>query len=118
LKNYKLPKKVIEKALEDSIKKWEKIVKSCKFIDKASANCPLCKLYFRCHYFDEECIVMRATGHDGCRKSPYKKWIRHQENSHTDKFSSNYYRRKNCKICLKLAIEELNFLKSLRKKLI
>lgn len=102
-------KKETEEALEGSIKKWERIVKSTRALD--ADNCPLCDLYY---YKDcIGCPVHAKTGVRTCTGTPYAPWLDHQNNEHSFK---NNHRALNCKECLRLARKELKFLISLREK--
>ena len=86
-----------EDPLEISIQKWQDIVDG-KGKDLGSNNCALCEKFnnseFNCH----GCAVQQKTKRLGCRGSPYE--------IVTDE----------TKISKSLAQEELEFLKSLRKK--
>ncbi len=99
------------KALEGSIEKWERIVRSTRGVDRHSENCPLCNLYTSgCR----KCIVRQKTKRSSCSGSPFAKWNKHQWDDHAP---SRYPMRrfKGCEKCLKLAEAELEFLKSLRE---
>lgn len=60
------------KALRGSIRKWEKIVLGTG-VDKASENCPLCKVYIvrACR----GCPVYNTTGLIGCIGTPYVDYV-------------------------------------------
>lgn len=109
----------LKKALEGSIKKWEEIVESPEAMDEGPDNCPLCQLFdlaHDCKTSKEVCIIAKAVGDVGCRKTPYQKWIRHQEEAHLYDSLSDWHRITGCKTCLRLAKEELTFLKSLKER--
>lgn len=111
----------IKKALEGSISKWDAIVESPEAMDEGADNCPLCQLfdsvYGDCRNSGGMCIVVKAVGVTGCRKTPYVKWLSHQKRAHLFDSSPDWHRIAGCKTCLKLSKEELEFLKSLRKNL-
>jgi hypothetical protein len=98
------------KALQGSIKKWEKIVEG-KGSDKGYENCPLCKLFGdnRC----VECPVAIKMGIENCFDTPYDSWTNHQDEKH-DIWNSPY--KIECSKCKKIAEKELKFLKSLLPK--
>lgn len=102
-----------KKALEGSIKKWEKIL-SGKGTDEGGDNCPLCVKFIN-HIFVWEdgckgCPVKDRTRFRYCRGSPYAEWQEHQNYQHQ---AVNMVR---CDICKNLARKELEFLKSLMPK--
>ncbi len=102
--------KEIKVALEGSIKKWERIVRSTQAIDYGDTNCPLCKLFFpidKCG----GCPVAEKSNNWACENTPHEDWANHQEKEH----DSEYHRQPYCKECLRLAREELKFLESLRE---
>ena len=103
-------------ALKKSIAKWGKIAKSTKEMDLGRINCALCDLFgdFVC----EKCPVYKKTKKKYCRDTPYTEWSDHVID---DNYSFSYVgaglrRKPRCKECLRLAKEELNFLKSLLPK--
>ena len=104
------------KALNRSIKKWEKIVKSTKALDLGRMNCALCNLFgdVACN----GCIIYKKTKKKYCRNTPYTEWTNHAS---THVINDNYYgdglrREPGCKECLILVRKELEFLKSLLPK--
>jgi len=107
---------VCKRALENSIRKWKKIVDG-KGGDNGISNCALCKTYRKEseHTYCKGCPVKKKTKRDGCDKTPYGKWISHQEKGHENYFFPLMIVEK-CKTCERYAKEELNFLKSLREK--
>ena len=117
-------KKVLE-ALKGSVKKWDKIVKSTSTEDRGTNNCPLCKV-FNIDLSCKGCPVYDKVKMPYCKKTPYAKWSKHQEAKHPvdvlNYFSTSWrrlislHRVKDCKECLQIAKEELNFLKSLLPK--
>ena len=103
------------KALKGGIKKWERIVKSTKAEDRGPANCPLCKLFL---YADiggscSPCPIKKKTRVSGCQGSPYRHWVNHHQLIHPGCF---FMRHKGCPDCLRLAKEELEFLRGLLPK--
>ena len=97
------------KALKGSIEKWENIVDG-KDVDNATEDCPLCQLFW-----DEDCEscpVCKKTGRNECSNTPYVKWRLH----HIEKHYGYTPLRNECPECKEIAIEELNFLKSLLPK--
>ena len=104
------------KALEGSIKKWEKIVESTEEKDRGVENCPLCRLFYNDFSEDEDCMgcpVKEKTGMYGCIGSPYQDWKNHYKNSHGVEFGEGTSRHKDCPECLRLAKAELEFLRGL-----
>ena len=59
------------KALEGSIRKWERIVAG-KGRDLGAENCPLCELFIRNGCFG--CPVSDETHRPSCHNSPYDQW--------------------------------------------
>lgn len=102
-----------EEALSKSIQKWESISTGIG-IDTAHNNCALCKLY-NTKLGCSECPVFEDSHKDYCDNTPYFEWHMHQ---------IVHYRKRPfrapfmvlCPECRKLAIEELNYLKGLRKE--
>lgn len=97
------------KALEGSIRKWEKIVAGTG-VDAAHRNCPCCKK------FDVDghctgCPIKEETNMPGCAGTPWEEWHWHQYTKHDDKPSRVW-----CLTCSRLAKKELAFLKKLLKK--
>lgn len=84
-----------EDALELSIEKWQDIVDG-KGKNYDSLNCALCESIPTCKL----CIIFKKTGESDCEETPYEKY----DEAHTTKQRKKY------------ALEELEFLKSLRKK--
>ena len=103
------------KALRKSIIKWNKIVNGTGG-DDGIDNCALCKEYYsgqtirnRC----EGCPVLKATGKVECIKTPYQDWTDHLQIVHGIAVLPAK-RVPYCRTCMKIAREELAFLKSLR----
>ena len=95
-------------ALKGSIQKWEKIVDGSG-ADFGPSNCPLCKLFWksvtaRPSPYCTGCPVAEKTGEFACRSTPYEEWEGLSDNKVVDDRSRE------------IAIEELNFLKSLLPK--
>lgn len=59
------------KALEGSIRKWQRIVE-WRGEDHADENCPLCKEF---RPSCQECPVALRTGFSNCRKTPYGNFV-------------------------------------------
>lgn len=100
----------VRKALEGSIRKWQRIVGGTGS-DLGPNNCDLCKMFYTggaqtC----VGCPVREKTGHWGCIGTPYELWEHHHEIRHHTQF----YKKAHCKQCMSLAKKELAFLKSLR----
>jgi recombinational DNA repair protein RecR len=103
-----MPEKTLE-ALKQSIKKWERIVRSTKAKDEGRDNCALCQLFVThtgsCH----GCPVQKRTKYDYCINSPQPVWCNHLD--------YHGYRQQTrvlgCKECLRLARAERDFLISL-----
>ena len=96
------------KALEGSIKKWENIAYHGG-VDHGTKNCSLCELYDEDHCKD--CPVHQFSG-DHCNNTPYEEWAEHHRLAH----SVFHGQVVECDECKRLAIAELEFLKSLRDK--
>lgn len=105
-------------ALEGSILKWKRIVRSTKAEDDGTANCPLCELFYNPYLIDERCkgCPVNNSEHNVCHKecsgTPYDKWVDHLYHKHGGQLNRQPY----CKECLRLAKEELKFLESLREE--
>ena len=95
------------KALNGSIKKWERIVAGWSV---GGGNCPLCESFERLNF----CVGCPVTdaGFPRCVGSPWAKWVRHQ----CDRHEAVDETRIHCPTCLTLAKAELRFLKSLLPK--
>ena len=98
------------KALEGSIKKWEKIVDGTG-VDEGGSNCPLCKLYHRCN----PCPVAETVNKKGCCGTPWVEWRIHGFKRHTTGFFC-FSLKVECPTCKRLAQKELDFLKSILPK--
>lgn len=96
------------KALEGSIKKWEKIVDGSGG-DEGTENCPLCKLYYTPLSSDcAPCPVSKRVKTSCCEETPYVKWNNYAE----DRRQPFPFYVTTVK-ALSLALDELYFLKSL-----
>jgi len=92
-----------EDPLELSIQKWEDIVNGVGE-DEGRYNCALCYVYY-----DKDCKgcpVKERTGHDSCDGTPYRAWGRCRREHLMEKGNP----------CREIALQELDFLKSLRKE--
>lgn len=104
-------------ALKGSIEhKWAPIVETTTALDNGRMNCNLCTVFLEkdCN----GCPVKETTGHEGCDFTPYMEWRAHQQ-AHIrgeDYVDTNFHRREGCEECLRLATNELIFLKSLLPK--
>ena len=99
------------KALKGSIRKWERIVDG-RGTNEGCENCPLCELFTRSNYDHcAGCPVHAETGKKYCRATPFVKFVKHGEKKHPVLDS-----KVHCPICLRLAKDELVFLKSLLPK--
>jgi hypothetical protein len=106
--------KIVEKALEKSIEHWEKIVIGESY--STTDNCSLCNLFFinDC----EGCPIKEKTGQAQCDDSPFREFIKHINLNHKSFIPvSNFHYQTYCPECKRLAREELEFLKSLRKEI-
>ena len=62
------------KALEGSIRKWQKIVKGTG-VDQGETNCPLCKLFNKRPLWCRGCPVMEKTSVAGCLGTSYHDFL-------------------------------------------
>jgi len=103
-------------ALKGAIEKWERILKG-EGIDEGTNNCPLCELFFEEVHPDVTdyegcygCPVRSRTKRGGCQGTPYSIWA-------SEAFARHGRLRKywtaDTPELRALALEELNFLKSL-----
>lgn len=105
------------KALEESIKKWEKIVDGTGS-DKSADNCSLCQRFMFYSFDDcqrndgEKCPVYEATGKKYCNNTPYRDWILALKKR--DKHEGTYGAKATDDETVMCAVLELEFLKSLR----
>ena len=109
------------KALKGSIKKWAKIERSERALDKGWENCPLCVFGRNTQRAGDMCIscpVKVKIKDTGCEGTPYIEWGDHHVGDHAKRDEVNEYRSraKGCKKCLKLATKERKFLESLLPK--
>lgn len=96
------------KALEGSIKKWEKIVARTGF-DNGCGNCPLCRQFLE--HGCVGCPVVTRTGKTVCKGTPYSSFAWKSDTISTvggDKVGGPH--------SLKAAKEMLAFLKRLRPR--
>lgn len=98
-------------ALKKSIKKWENVA-YYNGADQGVHNCALCKEFiFGKSISCVKCPVYIRTHSKYCNNTPYEDWIDHQKLKHSLKDNKAW-----CEECKKLAIAELEFLKSLLPK--
>src|ERR1017187_3270088 len=93
------------KALQGSIAKWEGIVAGT-LKNAGPDNCPLCQKFFEPYDAKRTCFgcpVMKKTGHQFCVGTPYRKY------EEEEAWAIN----PNSETLHTLALQELNFLKSL-----
>lgn len=102
-----------QEALEGSMKKWKRIVRSTNGRDDGAENCSLCQTYYYSDRGCSRCPVSIKTGKSSCDGSPWQDWYDHMTEDH-DYEDYPFQRQKGCKECLRLAKEELAFLESLR----
>lgn len=104
-------------ALRGSIAKWEAIVAGTG-VDNGITDCPLCTLFYPAKRENDgepcsrECPVVAVTNRSFCISSPYEAWLKHHYllGHHWDD------KKIRCEECIRLANEELSFLKSLLPK--
>jgi hypothetical protein len=94
-------------AFEVSITKWEllhNLYKTGELVDDGGIQtCGLWGLYFYGHTQEFEDCPITSAGHRGCVGTPYKDYMKAVENSDTE-------------LAIRAALEEILFLKSLRKE--
>lgn len=108
------PVKAVVKAIDGSIKKWEKVMKG-EIEDEGRDNCPLCKrsmvLTYRKKFGISKCSgcpIFCFTKKEGCRGTPYLNFC----------FSRCEYCKKliRCSKCRVLAKKMINFIKMIKRK--
>ena len=105
--------RVIEKALEESIERWKRIVSGEEHA--TTANYSLCSLFFENNCAG--CPIKEKIGETQCNNTPYREFTHHINLTHKDFIPpSLFYYRVYCPECKRLAEKELKFLKSLRVK--
>jgi len=96
-----------EDPLDLSIEKWEDIYYRGTY-DEGTFNCALCEIFFsNCC---AECVIYQYTDEHACLGTPYEKWYKHQCNT------KNHNHTVVCPECGEIALEQIAFLKSLRKE--
>ena len=95
-----------KEALEGSIRKWELIVAG-EGIDDGTKNCPLCQLFPDC----EDGCPVEYDGCNGCDNSEFIDWYWHHRYSHDSTKNSLTI---ECTRCTEIALNMINYLKSLR----
>lgn len=109
-------------ALEGSIKKWQKIydflknrkritkglVDTLDILEQGYENCPLCQKYRYCI----GCPISTKTNDGGCGSTPYMKF----SELHTSTSFYSNWDNEHLNLLKQYALDELNFLKSLREK--
>ena len=98
------------KALQGSIEKWMKIAYAGGQ-DKGWPNCPLCVAYTGSGDNDCGLCPVSQVGNSFCVGSPYTDWMWHHRKKHGDEFP--FFCKPGCAECKRLALAELDFLKSL-----
>jgi hypothetical protein len=100
------------KALEGSIKKWEKIIDGTAS-DKGTDNCSLCQRFMLdCQTINEEkCPVYEVTGKKYCKNTPYSDWMVAVRKR--DKKMNAYGAKATDDQTVMCAVLEVEFLKSL-----
>ena len=96
------------KLVEESIQKWENVLKGGK--DLGASNCPLCKTFL----YGQECKgcpIFSYTGAEGCENTPYYDWISHQNKNHSNREYYGIF----CKECVQLCEKEIEFLEKVKK---
>jgi hypothetical protein len=100
-------------ALEKSIAKWDSIEAGIG-IDRGGDNCELCKKFYLVSKGScEACPVYAKTGRNFCWGTPYEMWCAHQGFRHD---RSTHPLMALCPDCRRIAKEEADFLRSLRKE--
>ena len=101
------PYEETKEALEGAIKKWELIYANAG-ADEGIDNCPLCELF----NYDEctGCPVDYVTN-KGCLDGPYLHWYLHHRDRHNSTKNSLTI---ECTRCTEIALNMINYLKSLR----
>lgn len=94
-------------ALEGAIKKWEKIYAGVD-VDNGAFNCKLCQVFEYC----DGCPIER-DGYGGCEGGPYSYWYWHHKWSHDP---VKHPLKIECTKCTEIALNMINYLKSLRPK--
>ena len=94
-----------KEALEGAIKKWELIYANAG-ADEGIDNCPLCEL------FNDECTgcPVDYVTNEGCSGGPYLDWFEHHRYSH---YSTKHPLVIKCAKCTEIALNMINYLKSL-----
>lgn len=81
MKRRKVTKAATLKALQGSIRKWERIVDGSG-PDQGDRNCPLCQMFLNNGTSDDclGCPVRKATGEAHCTNTPYvEQWAKARE---------------------------------------
>lgn len=106
------------KALRGSIKKWERIVAG-KLGDYGNENCDLCKKFWSWEggihgtaFCNTECPIKIKTGKDTCSGTPHIVWCEYLTENKYQIHHNKVFDEKS----KQLALDELNFLKSLLPK--
>ncbi len=102
--------KKTEIATIGSVEKWREIAFEGG-VDEGVINCPLCQMF----YFQKQagfcinCPVALKTGKKVCTGTPYTEWEAHVRGAH----GTLMFFKVQCPECKKLAVAEMEFLKSL-----
>jgi hypothetical protein len=96
-----------KEALEGAIKKWELIYANAG-TDEGTDNCPLCELF---NYGECTGCPVDYVTNEGCSGGPYSDWYWHHRYSHD---STKHPLTIECAKCTEIALDMINYLKSLR----
>ena len=92
------------------VEKWIPIREGIK-VDRGASDCKLCDVYYlETSYTD--CPIYKKTGRGFCKGTPYAKWCEHHKEQIDKKGNGGHSRpfKTACKLCRKLAQEEIYFL--------
>ena len=105
--------KITLTALKKSIIKWQKIVDG-EGLDSGKSNCALCEVFYYKGIGCYPCPVSLKAKEPFCANTHYVAWSKHQGKTHDIDWSCCARKvHENCSECLKIAKDELKFLKSL-----
>jgi hypothetical protein len=98
-------------AVEGSLKKWYGI-RSGVETDKGEENCDLCKKY-RTSFGCGDCLIAEKSESSNCSGTPYSEWREHIPEVHNHPVRAHKIEL-SCSECLKIAEEEIEYIKALR----